>query len=230
MQIRLNDGLESPHFLQLFRGKLIVLNGVGDSMEELKFPKIFLLKVTGNSTFTSRATQITPKSTFSCKDCMIVKCYDSLWVWCGQSSTGDAREVAKAIGGTIGEYTLITESNEPENFWISLPDHFESKFRNVPNMEERKFEFSVDKERVRLYICSFIQGMIKFEQIMAFGQTDLKPEDVFLLDINCMLYIWIGASRCIIFNLTFIILFAISIFTALFQMSTSKAKTLLKPT
>lgn len=199
MQIRLNDGFESPHFLQIFRGKLIVFIGSGDSIEDFKVPKLFLLKVTGNSTFNTRATQITQKSTFSSKDCMIVKCYDSLWIWCGQSSTGDAREVAKTIGGTLGDYTLIMESNEPEDFWISLPDHFESKFRNIPNMEECKFEFNIEKERIRLYVCSFIQGIIKFDQIMAFDQTDLKSEDIFVLDINCMLYIWIGSRRYNVF-------------------------------
>lgn len=194
MQIRLNDGFETPHFLQIFRGKLIVLDGVATSADEVKFPKLFL-KVTGNSTFTSRATQMTQQTTFSSKDCVIVKCYDSVWVWCGQSSTGDAREAAKTIGGTLGDYALVMESSEPEEFWISLPDDWDSKFRNVPNIEEVPFQFVVDNERIRLFVCSFAQGLIQFHQIMGFGQSDLRPEDVFLLDIDCMLYIWIGSSR-----------------------------------
>lgn len=198
MQIRLNDGFESPHFLQIFRGKLIVFDGVGDSVE-LKFPKLFILKVTGTLTFNSRATQITEKTTFSSRDCVIVKCYESVWVWCGQSSTGDAREAAKLIGGTVGDYALIMEAKEPEDFWISLPDHWDTKFRNLLNTEEATYRFSVEKERVRLFVCSFIQGLIKFDQIMAFGQADLRPEDVFLLDIDCMLYIWIGSSRYTLF-------------------------------
>lgn len=230
MQIRLNDGHESPHFLQIFRGKLIVFIGGGDTVEDFKFPKMFLLKVTGNSTFNSRATQINQKSTFSTKDCMIVKCYDSLWVWCGQSSTGDAREMAKTIGGSLGDYTLIMESNEPEDFWISLPDQFESKFRHVANAEESRFEFNVEKERVRLYVCSFIQGIVGFDQIIAFGQTDLKPEDIFVLDINCMLYIWIGSTRCLIFSKFVSFRLLMLIVTASFQMNNSMHKTLLNST
>lgn len=199
MQIRLNDGLESPHFLQIFHGKLIVLIGGADNTEEHKFPKSFLLKVTGHSTFNSRATQINQNSSFSCKECVILKCYDSLWVWCGQKSTGDAREVAKSIGGTLGDYTLIMESSEPEEFWNCLPDHLECKFRNVSSCAEgRTFDINIEKSRVRLYVCSFAQGIIKFEQIIAFSQNDMKPEDVFLLDIDSMLYVWIGgSSRCI---------------------------------
>lgn len=173
MQIRLHDGFESSHFLQIFRGKLIVLDGVGNSAEELKFPKLFLLKVTGNSTYTSRATQITEKTTFSSKDCVIVKSYDSVWVWCGQSSTGDAREAAKTIGGTLGDYALVMESNEPEDFWISLPDNWNRKFKNLPLTEEAIFQFSVEKDRVRLFVCSFTQGLIQFDQIMAFDQRFL---------------------------------------------------------
>lgn len=194
MQIRLYDGFESPHFLQIFSGKLIVFDGVAWSAEESKFPKLFVLKVTGNSTFTSRATQINHKTTFSSKDCMIVKCYDAVWLWCGQSSTGDAREAAKGIGGTLGDCVLAMESNEPEDFWISLPDQWKNKFRNLPNGDELGYHFNVDKERVRLFVCSVIQGSIKFDQIIAFGQTDLRPEDVFVLDIDCMLYVWIGAA------------------------------------
>lgn len=200
MQIRVNDGFESPHFLQMFRGKLIVFDGVGDSSEEFKFPKRFLLKVTGNATFNSRATQISQKMTFSGKDCVLVKSYDSVWVWCGQGSTGDAREAAKTIGGTLGDYALIMESNEPDDFWVSLPEHWDSKFRNLPITEDAINHFKVETERVRLFVCSFIQGMIKFDQIMAFSQSDLKPEDVFLLDLDCMLYIWIGSTRYLIFN------------------------------
>lgn len=197
MQIRLNDGYESPHFLQIFRGKLIVFDGVVGSVEELKFPKVFVLKVIGNSTFSSRATQIDKETPISSKDCVIVKCYDAVWVWCGQGSTGDAREFAKTIGGTVGDYALIMESNEPEDFWISLPDHWENRFRNVSNVEEARYEFCVENERVRLFVCSFIQGLIKFDHILAYDQTDLKSEDCYLLDIDCMLYIWIGSSRYI---------------------------------
>lgn len=200
MQIRLHDGFESPHFLQIFRGKLMVFDGVADLVDELKPPKHFILKVTGNSTFTSRATQITQKTTFSSRDCVIVKCQDSVWVWCGQSSTGDAREAAKLIGGTVGDYELVMESNEPDEFWLSLSDQWNSKFRNLPNIDEVTYQFSVEKERVRLFVCSFLQGLIKFDQIMAFDQNDLRPEDVFLLDIDCMLYIWIGVSRYLIFK------------------------------
>ncbi|KAJ6647694.1 Villin-like protein quail, partial [Pseudolycoriella hygida] len=193
VQICLHDGFESPHFLQIFHGKLIIFDSVTGSEEDFKFPKIFLLKVTGTSSYTSLATQITKDTTFCSKDCVIVKTYDSIWVWCGQSSTGDAREAAKKIGETVGEYTLVTESNEPEGFWLSLPDPWNGKFRHLPNMKEPAQQFSVEKERVRLFVCSFIQGTTQFNQIMAFDQTDLKPEDVFILDFDCMLYIWIGS-------------------------------------
>lgn len=200
MQIRLNDGFESPHFLQIFAGKLIVFDGVAWSSDEAKFPKLFVLKVTGNSTFTARATQINQKSVLSSKDCVIVKCYDSVWLWCGQSSTGDAREAAKGIGGTLGDCVLAMESNEPEDFWITLPDQWKSKFRSLPIADEPVHHFNVEKERVRLFVSSVRQGSIKFDQIIAFDQTDLRPADVFLLDIDCMLYIWIGSSRYVRFS------------------------------
>lgn len=192
MQIRLYDGFESPHFLQIFRGKLIVFDG--DS-EEPKFPKMCLLKVTGNSTYTTRATQITPKSTLSSKDCVIVKCYDSVWVWCGQSSTGDTRESTKTIGATIGDYSVVLESSEPEDFWITLPDNWHRMFKNLPASDEDSFQFKVERERVRLFNCSFVQGTMKFDQIIAFNQSDLRSEDVYVLDVDCLVYVWIGLSR-----------------------------------
>lgn len=55
----------------------------------------------------------------SSKECYVVKSHH-IWVWCGQSSTGDAREIAKNIGNLLGESSLVLEGKEPKEFWRSV--------------------------------------------------------------------------------------------------------------
>lgn len=200
MQIRVNDGLEPPHFLQIFKGKLIVFNGQCTDYDPTGScnmqPSTFLLKVTGDSTFNSKAVQISNKSAFGSKDCLILMTLDKeVWVWCGQGSTGDSREIAKSIGSTIGEYTLALESNEPIEFWMCLPEKIEAKFRNANQyLNGIAHSTAIANQHVDLYIClpEHIDETA-FERVCAFEQLDLTPEDVYLLDVGSFVYVWVGA-------------------------------------
>lgn len=119
---------ETPHFLQMFGGKLIILlndknmphshnnnNHNGGFIESNNL----ILKIYGDSSYNSKAVEIYPLCSMSSKECYVVKSHH-VWVWCGQSSTGDAREVAKNIGSLLGESSLVLEGKEPKEFWRSV--------------------------------------------------------------------------------------------------------------
>ncbi|XP_005179741.1 villin-like protein quail isoform X2 [Musca domestica] len=134
MFVQMSEYDETPHFLQMFEGKLIILlserslphnnnnnnnnhiisNGLnGHDSESL------VLKVFGDSTYNAKAVEVFPLSSMSAKECFVVKS-QHVWVWCGQSSTGDARELAKNIGALLGESSLVLEGKEPKEFWRSV--------------------------------------------------------------------------------------------------------------
>ncbi|XP_026844669.1 villin-like protein quail isoform X1 [Drosophila persimilis] len=133
MLVQLYEFDEPPHFLQIFDGKLIIMRGQrsdilysnnnnGDLKTNVML-ETFLLKVYGDASYNSKAVEEHPLSSITSKDCYVIKT-SHVWVWCGQSSTGDAREMAKSVGALMGEYTLILEGKESKEFWQSVAMYF----------------------------------------------------------------------------------------------------------
>lgn len=199
MQVRVHEGWEPPHLLQIFKGKLIVFNGKSDDYDVTGgcnvYPVTFLLKVSGDVPFNSKAVQVTGKSAqFSSKDCLVMNNEnEEVWVWCGQSSTGDKREIAKTIGTLVGEYSLALESSEPDAFWRCLPETIESKLRMAHTEPNGVAPLQAIDAVVELFVmCSMDSLGVTFQQINAFEQSDLTPNDVFLLDTGNCVFLWIG--------------------------------------
>lgn len=195
-QIRIHEGMEPPHFLQLFKGKLIILNGPDLSR---KFPSTFILKVVGNSSYTAKAIQVTSRTSHSPTDCYIIKAVSgTVWVWCGHGSTGDSREMAKGIAGMVGEPNIVMEGAEKEEFFESVGEKCLAQLKTTTHLSEISLGSAWDKSRVNLYLSSLIQGQIQLEQIFAFNQMDLTPENVFLLDAGSIIYVWLGSMADIV--------------------------------
>uniref|UniRef100_A0A336MGA1 CSON014978 protein n=1 Tax=Culicoides sonorensis TaxID=179676 RepID=A0A336MGA1_CULSO len=199
VQVKLTEGLESPHFLQIFKGRLIILNGRCTSHDAVsltrRLPSVFMLKVVGNSTFTSKAIQVSNKTPYTPEDCYVLKSSETeVWIWCGQKSCGDTREMTKAIGTSlIGECTLVMEGNEPDEFLSAIGEKFAKQLKKAPSLNMTQCLETWDQTRIGFYICTVEQGKVVLSQIMGFDQQDLQPEHVYLLDIGSMVYVWIGA-------------------------------------
>ncbi|KAG5667148.1 hypothetical protein PVAND_015145 [Polypedilum vanderplanki] len=195
VQVRIYEGMESPHFLQLFKGKFIVLNGHDPGLSGRKLPSTFILKVIGNSTYTAKAIQMTNKSSHHPTDCYIIKSNTgNVYVWCTQSSTGDTREMAKGIAGMIGEPCLITEGCESEEFFESVGEKFltQMKMATASNILEPTLCATWERSKVSLYLGSLIQGQIQLDEIFAFDQKDLTSDNLYLLDAGSIIYVWLG--------------------------------------
>lgn len=202
MEVRIAEGVEPPHFLQIFQGKLIIFQGKSSDydMGSIGHPSTYLLRITGDTTFNSKAVQVSGKSVFTSKDCLVLKsASDDVWVWCGQSSTGDTREIAKSIGAMVtGEYQLALECNEPDEFWICLPDRIESKLRMAhatasATADQLPPNLNAAMNRCALYIVNALNpNQIALRELMAYEQSDLSPEDMFLMDLGGCIYVWCG--------------------------------------
>lgn len=212
MQVRVYENLEPPHFLQIFRGHLIVFKGKCVDFDPkgscCVYPNTYLLRVLGNATHNSKAIQISSKiSEFTSNDCFIIRTADgNNWIWCGPGSTGDNREVAKSIGSLIGEYNLVIGGNESADFWQYIPDSVRAKLKNANSARNKELRYDVvtaieknffiDRSKAELYVCNIdSNGVISTRQVVAFTQLDLSPEDIFLLDARLFVYVWIGSLR-----------------------------------
>lgn len=193
-QIRIYENMEPPSFLQLFKGKLVVLNGSDLNLIVRPFPPAFILKVVGNSSYTAKAIEVTNKTSHSLHDCYIIRAITEgpIWVWCGHGSTGDSREMAKNIAGIIGEPNVVMENAESEEFFLSVGENCISQLKQIQYTSECSLGSAWEKPKVNLYLASLTQGQIQLDEIFAFDQTNLTPDNIFILDVGSTIYVWLG--------------------------------------
>ncbi|XP_030768126.1 advillin-like isoform X3 [Sitophilus oryzae] len=185
-QARIIEGHEPAHFLQLFKGKLTIFKGNGTDFDEtgknLKIPHQYLLRVYGSTTYSAKAEQVKlESSSLDSNCCFVLRRGKKYFVWCGNYSTGDQREIAKGFAGKDFELTL--EGKEKEDFFNLLGGRMSYSTRMVRNDQ--------DKKPARLFFCTPSQTNT-VQEIPFFQQKDLLPENVMLLDTEDTLYIWIG--------------------------------------
>ncbi|XP_053675905.1 villin-like protein quail [Anopheles nili] len=208
VQVRITEGMEPPHFLQIFKGGLIVLNAQDPSLEQgggvvniRKYPTSFVLKVVGNTTYSCKAVQVSSKTLYYPEDCYILKAPDNeVWIWCGQYSTGDSREMAKSIAGQLGEYNLVMEGNETDEFFNSVGEKFLKQLKKtttagniIAPIVQMNVSHTWDASVIGLYRCQLLdEGRPTLRQIFGFTQQDLRPDSIFLLDAGNVVYVWIG--------------------------------------
>ncbi|ERL83940.1 hypothetical protein D910_01384 [Dendroctonus ponderosae] len=185
-QCRIIQGRETAHFLQLFKGKLTIFKGKGvdfdDSGMNLKNPNQYLLQVFGSTTYSAKAEQVdSAVSSLNSNSCFVFRRGKKYYVWCGNYSTGDQREMAKGFAGK--DFELLLEGKEKSDFFTFLggPGSYQSQ------MVRNDF----DIRPPRLFFCNSSKKF-SVTEILFFQQKDLLPENVMLLDTSYALYIWIG--------------------------------------
>ena len=103
-----------------------------------------------------------------------------------QGSTGDEREAAKRIASqSVVEPVMVFEGSEKPDFWDALGG------KEAYSNEKRLQEAQPDRTP-RLFHCSNASGRFVAEELIAFNQDDLIPDDVLLLDSGDALFLWIG--------------------------------------
>lgn len=185
-QARIIQGREPIHFLQLFKGKLTIFKGRGIDFDEsgknLKNPHQYLLRVSGSTSYSAKAEQVEYKaSSLDSNSCFVIRRGKRYYIWCGNYSTGDQREVAKGFAGK--DFEIILEGKEKDDFFGLLG----GKVAYLTEMARKDY----DPRPPRLFFCNSC-GKLETQEILFFQQKDLLPENVMLLDTNDTLYIWIG--------------------------------------
>nr|CAD7262170.1 unnamed protein product [Timema shepardi] len=117
---RVVQGKEPPHFLTVFSGCMIILQGSqvshyqGSSTDITGIPESFLLQVQGNQTHNTRAIQVERRAaSLNTNFVFVLKTLRfGNFLWSGKGSTGDEREMAKKIASTVvrGDYEVLYEA------------------------------------------------------------------------------------------------------------------------
>lgn len=79
----------------------------------------------------------------------------------------------------------LVEGSETETFWEALGG--KGEYPTVKDMPELCRE-------PQLFHCSNETGSFKVEQLFDFSQADLEEDDIFILDVYTMIFLWIGSE------------------------------------
>ncbi|XP_067623216.1 villin-like protein quail [Eurosta solidaginis] len=232
MFVQMSEYDETPHFLQIFDGKLIILqsdrsmsyhnniiNSINNNNINVNYINsetallnrdYFVLRIYGDTSYNSKAVEVYPLTSMNAKECYVVKT-THVWVWCGQSSTGDAREMAKNVGNLLGECSLIVEGKEPKEFWRSVSMYMSqplingcsssSNSSNSSSVSPQNGSYinnnnatSLTKLRLlpQLFLVWLQRGKFYAKEVIGYEQNDLAPECTFVLDTGLLSYLWLG--------------------------------------
>ncbi|XP_041478861.1 advillin-like isoform X2 [Lytechinus variegatus] len=211
VQIRVVQGKEPQHFLQLFKGKMIIHLGgcesgfkhvdeeeAGKSSgfknqqgEDKKANKVRMYQVKGTNEYNTRAVEVESSAkSLNSNDIFVVKGPKTLYIWAGKGGSGDERELGKKVASTLQPkcpYSLIAEGKETAEFWEAIGG--KQEYASSPRLQEE-----APSQPPRLFQCSNATGNFRVEEISNFTQQDLIVDDVMLLDAYNEIYVWVGAG------------------------------------
>lgn len=195
MQVRVVQDKEPRHFIKMFAGNMVVLNGgkgsgFRNSTEEdvTDDNKVKLFRVqTATGKEDTRAVQVSGEAGISSQDAFILSDGESLLIWTGEEREGRQEEVEQAtrIAGNLFpgvDATVVNMGDDGEDqFWsilgVSKDDTIVTpEILNRPILEARLFHITAKRP---------------FE-INNFKKSDLVSDDVMVLDAGDELYVWIG--------------------------------------
>ena len=139
----------------------------------------------------TKATQVDYKASSLNSNDVFVICQggNAFYIWCGKGSTGDEREIAKAIvTARKKEPAMVFESQERDEFWNALGG-------KQPYYNDKRLQYANQVAVARLFEISNVSGKINVNEIYEYIQEDLNPNEVMLLDAWESIFLWIGSSR-----------------------------------
>ncbi|OTA95823.1 hypothetical protein M434DRAFT_393467 [Hypoxylon sp. CO27-5] len=185
--VKLQQGKETPEFLQALGGIVIVQRGSGNKFDSLAPHMLCGRRYHGHVVFDE--VDFTPASLCSGFPYVVTtsgKCY----LWKGKGSGVDELSCARLIGmdfALSGEMEEIEDGHEPASFW----DLFDVSSKAV-SADHWRLKPNYDKYCSRLFY-SDADSKQQIIEISPFSQTDLQPAGIYVLDAFFELYIIVGS-------------------------------------
>ncbi|KAI0840422.1 hypothetical protein F5Y06DRAFT_262702 [Hypoxylon sp. FL0890] len=185
--VKLQQGKETPEFLQALGGIVIVQRGSGNKFDSLAPHMLCGRRYHGHIVFDE--VDFTPAALCSGFPYVVTtsgKCY----LWKGKGSGVDELSCARLIGmdfALSGEMEEIEDGHEPASFW----DLFDTSSRAV-SADHWRLKPNYDKYCSRLF-RSDAASKQQIVEISPFSQNDLQPAGIYVLDAFFELYIIVGS-------------------------------------
>ena len=201
VQVRLAQGKETPHFMSMFDGQMVIYTGGATSSFDRSSGRTqqgfhregdtYLLQVRGTSRMNTKAIEVECRAaSLNSNDVFVLHSPSGIFIWNGKGSTGDEREMARHLASQEKlDPNVVLEGQEKPDFWTAIGG--KEPYSNDPRLAR------ADEDQdfcSRLFQCCNASGNFTVEEIMSFEQSDLVDDDVMLLDTGREIYIWIGSG------------------------------------
>uniref|UniRef100_A0A8C8I4D5 Villin-1 n=1 Tax=Oncorhynchus tshawytscha TaxID=74940 RepID=A0A8C8I4D5_ONCTS len=188
VQVRVPMGKEPLHLMAIFKGKMVVYEGSSRVNSKHVQPAVRLFHIHGTNEFNTRAIEVPARSSsLNSNDVFVLSTDTCCYLWYGKGCSGDEREMGKSLADIISrrEKQVIAEGQEPAHFWVNLGG--KSQYADSKRLQEEHTNITP-----RLFECSNQTGRFLATEITNFNQDDLDEDDIMLLDIWDMVFLWIG--------------------------------------
>eukprot|EP00160_Parvularia_atlantis_P018659 Unigene7012_Nuclearia_a/m.21477 Unigene7012_Nuclearia_a/g.21477 ORF Unigene7012_Nuclearia_a/g.21477 Unigene7012_Nuclearia_a/m.21477 type:complete len:434 (+) Unigene7012_Nuclearia_a:433-1734(+) len=192
-QVRVPQGSEPPDFVAIFGNRMIVRTGTRSTYDNDAVALFQLRGSRDNAVKAEQAPRATA-ATLNTGDSFVLCTPKKVYVWHGLGSFDYQEDAALDLANDLAhgrEVKEVTEKDEPADFWAALGGKAEyctsQDLRQTKRKEQETF-------RLRLYKMSFTggSGNPTADEVEFFGQRDLSPEGVYIVDAFFELYVWIG--------------------------------------
>ncbi|KAJ3592533.1 hypothetical protein NHX12_007660 [Muraenolepis orangiensis] len=183
VQVRVPMGKEPLHLMAIFKGKMIVYEESGYTP-----PTLRLFHVRGTNDFNTRAVEVSPRcANLNSNDVFVLSTENTCFLWYGKGCSGDERQMGKSLADIISrrEKLVIAEGQEPALFWVSLGG-------KTQYADGKRLQDGLSSIDPRLFECSNQTGRFMATEITNYDQEDLDEDDIMLLDIWDMVFLWMG--------------------------------------
>ncbi|KAJ6446684.1 gelsolin repeat protein [Purpureocillium lavendulum] len=186
--VKLRQGKETSEFIQALGGVIIVRRGSSNKYDSLAPSMLCGRRYLGEVTFDE--VDFTPASLCAGFVYLITqagKCY----VWKGKGSDVAEVSCARLVGMDLtltGEIVEYEDGGEPAAFWSI----FDGEGSKPHSADHWRLKPSYDKYCSRLF-CSDADSRQQVFEISPFGQADLSPFSIYVLDAFFEMYIVVGA-------------------------------------
>ncbi|GER35851.1 villin [Striga asiatica] len=198
IEVCIHEGNEPLQFFAIFQSFILFKGGLSKgyknhiSEKELEDDTysadgLALFRVQGSGPENMQAIQVDPvASSLNSSYCYILHSGSSIFIWTGNLTSSEAQELAERQLDLIrpnSQSKLQKEGAEIEQFWDLLGGKSEYPSQKIARKAESD---------PHIFSCTLTKGDLKVTEVHNFNQDDLMTEDIFILDCQSDIYVWVG--------------------------------------
>ncbi|KAJ8634576.1 hypothetical protein MRB53_008843 [Persea americana] len=198
VQARFFEGKEPIQFFSIFQSFIVFKGGVSSGYKNYITEKeivdntytedgVALFRVQGYGPENMQAIQVEPAaSSLNSSYCYILQNGSTVFTWSGNLTTSEDQELAERQLDLIKPNVQSKpqrEGSESEQLWNLLGGKSEYPSQKIGKDAESD---------PHLFSCTFSKGNLKVTEIFNFSQDDLMTEDIFILDCQSEIFVWVG--------------------------------------